>query len=66
MALVKTRLVPAWVGKTALGWGLTWLLLLIVGIGAPAVVFIVPPVIGAALLSSHRTQSASRPTTERS
>lgn len=59
VALVKTRLVTAWVGKAALVWGVSWLLLLIVGVGAPAVVFIVPPVMGAALLWRFRIPSAS-------
>lgn len=40
-ALMKTRLVPTWVGLTAVGWGLVCLLLLIVGVGAPAVVVLV-------------------------
>jgi hypothetical protein len=57
MALVKTGLVPVWVGGTALGWGLIWLLLLVVGVGAPAIVFVVPPVIGMALLSDRRIPS---------
>jgi hypothetical protein len=64
VALVKTGLVPVWVGKTAVGWGLIWLLLLVVGVGAPAVVFIVPPIIGVALLSDRRI--ASDPIIDRS
>lgn len=59
MALLKTELVPAWVGRTAVGWGLAWLLLLLVGVGAPALLFIVPPVIGAALLWGHRFPRSS-------
>lgn len=59
VALMKTQLVPIWVSKTAVGWGLTWLLLLMVGVGAPVILFIVPCVIGLALLSGQRIPSAS-------
>lgn len=61
VALVKTRLAPVWLGKAAVGWGLIWLLLLLAGVGAPAVVFLVPPVIGAALLSSGRRIPTASP-----
>lgn len=50
-ALLKTAVLPRWVGKTTVIWSLTWLVLLVVGIGAPATVFIAPAVIGAVLLN---------------
>lgn len=59
VALMKTRLIPTWVSKTAVAWGVTWLLLLMVGVGAPVILFTVPPMIGAALLSGQRIPSAS-------
>lgn len=49
-ALLRTDLVPAWVGGGAVAWGLLWLVALLLGAGAPAVLFIMPAVIGVALL----------------
>lgn len=47
-ALVQTDLLPAWVGQTTLAWSLVWLV--VIGLGIPAMLFIMPAVIGAALL----------------
>lgn len=47
-ALLRTELLPSWVGMTSLIWGLGWLTVL--GLGIPAILFILPALIGTALL----------------
>lgn len=47
-ALIQTEILPAWVGQTTVVWSLLWLL--VVGLGIPAILFIMPAVIGVALL----------------
>lgn len=47
-ALLRTELLPSWVGTTSLLLGLAWLVVL--GLGIPALLFIVPAIIGGALL----------------
>ncbi len=47
-ALIQTDILPAWVGQTTLVWSLVWLV--VIGLGIPAILFIMPAVIGAALL----------------
>lgn len=47
-ALIQTDLLPVWVGQTTLVWSLVWLV--VIGLGIPAVLFIMPAVIGVALL----------------
>lgn len=49
-SLLKTGLLPAWVGRTTLVWSMIWLVVL--GLGIPAVLFIMPALIGVVLLLS--------------
>ena len=49
-SLLQTRLLPAWVGRGMTGWSIFWLAGYLVGAGLPAIHFIMPTVIGAALL----------------
>jgi hypothetical protein len=49
-ALLKIHLVPTWISITSLVWGVAWLVALLFGVGIPAVLFIMPTVIGAALI----------------
>lgn len=48
-AILRTDLLPAWLGMAAIGWSLLWLLSGLIGDGAPAIPLIMPAVIGAAL-----------------
>lgn len=51
-ALLRTGLLPSWVGLAALVWGVGWLLaFLVMGATIPGVLFIMPAVIGVALLA---------------
>lgn len=54
-ALLKTRLLPSWVGMTAVVWGLFWLVLDSFFLGIPALLLFMPAVIGVALLMTDRT-----------
>jgi hypothetical protein len=65
VVLLRTAALPGWVGKATVIWSLTWLVLLTVGTGAPAIVFIAPAAIGAVLVlgkgataarTTHETQ----------
>lgn len=50
-ALLGTGLLPSWVGVASLAWGVGWLLaFLVMGATIPGVLFIMPAVIGVALL----------------
>lgn len=49
-AILRARLLANWVGWVAIGWGILWLAGYLVGVGAPAILFIMPAVIGIALL----------------
>ncbi|MFQ5923557.1 MAG: hypothetical protein ACE5M4_12010, partial [Anaerolineales bacterium] len=43
-ALIQTELVPLWVGWASMGWGLVWIVALLMTRGTiPAVLFIMPP-----------------------
>lgn len=53
-AIMKINLVPAWIGKVAVSWGLVWLLAWIMRSTFPAILFVIPPVIGIALLQKHK------------
>jgi uncharacterized membrane protein YGL010W len=48
--ILRTGLLAPWVGWAAIGWGILWLAGYLVGVGAPAILFIMPAVIGIALL----------------
>jgi hypothetical protein len=52
-AIMKTKLAPAWLGKVAVGWGLVWLLAWITRSTFPAILFVIPPLIGIVLLQKH-------------
>jgi hypothetical protein len=49
-SILRTRLLPSWAGWFSLGWGVLWFAGILVGVGLPAVLFIMPALIGAALL----------------
>jgi hypothetical protein len=49
-AIVRTRLLPPPLGWAAIGWSLLWALGSLAGVGAPGLLFIMPAVIGTALL----------------
>lgn len=50
-AILRTELLPAGIGRAAVAWGAFWFLALVVlRIGFPALVFLMPPIIGFALL----------------
>ena len=49
-SLIRTGLLPGWVGRTTLVWSMIWLVVL--GLGIPAVLFIMPALIGVVLLFS--------------
>lgn len=50
-ALIQTQLVPLWIGWATVGWSLLWIVALLMGLGTiPAVLFVMSPVIGIALL----------------
>ncbi len=50
-ALIRSELIPLWVGWGSVGWGLVWIVILLLTRGTvPAVLFIMPPLIGIALL----------------
>ncbi len=54
-ALLKSTLLPSWVGQTTLVWGLVWLVADSFFLGIPALLLIMPAVIGVALLNTNRT-----------
>lgn len=53
-SLLRTRLLAPWAGWTMIGWGIFWLASYLVGAGLPASLFIMPAVIGVALLVDPR------------
>lgn len=48
--ILRTGLLAPWVGQAAIGWSLVWVVSYLVGAGAPGILFIMPTVIGVALL----------------
>jgi hypothetical protein len=48
--ILRTGLLAPWLGWTAIGWSVLWFAGLLFGVGAPAIPFIMPAVIGVALL----------------
>lgn len=56
-ALLKTRLLPPWIGMTAVVWGLVWLVLDSFFLGIPALLLLMPAVIGVALLMTDGSRS---------
>ena len=48
--ILRSGLLASWVGWAAIGWGILWLAGYLVGVGAPAILFIMPAFIGIALL----------------
>lgn len=48
--ILRSGLLEPWVGQVTVGWSLLWLLGSLVGVGAPGIPFIMPAVIGVALL----------------
>jgi hypothetical protein len=49
-AILRARLLAPWVGWAAIGWSILWLAGYPLSIGAPGILFIMPAVIGVALL----------------
>jgi hypothetical protein len=49
-SLLQTGVLPPWVGWAAIGWSVLWLVGYLAGAGAPGLLFIMPAVIGAALV----------------
>jgi hypothetical protein len=49
-SILRVRLLGPWLGWALIGWGTLWLLGYFVGAGAPGLLFIMPTVIGAALV----------------
>ena len=49
-AIVRSGVLAPWVGWAAIGWSILWLAGYPLSIGAPGILFIMPAVIGAALL----------------
>ncbi len=49
-SILRTKLLPSWIGRIVAGWSLLWLLGYIVGIGAPGILFFMPALIGIGLL----------------
>jgi len=49
-AILRTELLAHWVGWLSIGWSMLWILGYLVGAGVPGILFIVPAVLGAALL----------------
>lgn len=47
-SLLRTELLPSWVGQATLVWASAWLMVL--GLGIPAILFVMPAVIGLAVL----------------
>lgn len=47
-ALLASGLLPSWIGQVTVVWGLGWLVVL--GLGIPAILFVMPAVIGVVLL----------------
>lgn len=58
LSLMKTRLVPRWVGVTALAWSLIWLAIDPGVFGIPALLLFMPAGIGIALLTSDQNMFA--------
>ena len=55
-SILRTGLLPPWVGWASLGWGVLWLLASLAGAGIPGLLFIMPAVIGSALLRQRSVQ----------
>jgi hypothetical protein len=55
--ILRANLLAPWVGRAAIGWSVLWLVGGLVGIGAPGILFIMPTVIGAALLMQSSKKS---------
>lgn len=49
-AILRSRLLPSWVGRIVVAWSFIWLLGYVIGAGAPGILFIMPAVIGIELL----------------
>jgi len=56
-SLLRTKLLATWIGWMAIGWSMLWVAGYLVGAGLPAVLFIMPAVIGAALLMKASEKS---------
>jgi hypothetical protein len=48
--ILRTGLLASWMGQAAIGWSLLWVVGFFIGAGAPGLLFLMPAVIGAALL----------------
>ena len=55
--ILLSKLLTPWVGWAAIGWSVLWLVGGMAGVGAPGLLFIMPAVIGAALLMKSREKS---------
>ena len=53
--ILRTGLLAPWLGWTAIGWSALWFAALLFGMGAPAIPFIMPAVIGVALILEKGT-----------
>jgi hypothetical protein len=61
VALLKSKLLPSWVGQMTLIWGLVWLVADSFFLGIPALLLIMPAVIGISLLlASRRPDTAEK------
>lgn len=49
-SILRAGLLTPWVGWVTIGWSFLWLVGSLAGVGAPGVLFIMPAVIGGALL----------------
>lgn len=56
-SFLRTKLLPRWTGLVSVGWGIFWIAVYLIGAGLPAILFIIPAVIGVVLLSDSSKKS---------
>lgn len=50
LSFLHAGILRKWVGQLAIGWGTLWAVVYLIGAGVPAILFIMPAVVGVALL----------------
>ncbi len=56
-SLLRTRLVPTWIGQATVAWRILWLAIFLIGVGLPGILPIIPAVIGVVILVDSRGKS---------
>ncbi|MEJ2599426.1 MAG: hypothetical protein P8Z00_13910 [Anaerolineales bacterium] len=63
-SILRVELLAPWVGLVSIGWGIFWLFAYLAGAGAPGLLFILPAMIGVALLRKRRVGNVQTASSE--